>query len=263
MSAKFFKSFLIQETKKMKLDGIEYSLLMWLFNWCQLYEFCNLSRAEIEEKIPFVIKRSQFERAINHLVEVGFLIKESDRNTVTYHVVEDKFYELTETEKRKPVSQVNEKQVGLDVKPTEQLTEVIITNNSDKVNDKKSSDSYSLVNLPTASISVKPKKKLFVIPEIQEIADHMYNYLVEKGVRQVNGPLVNKEAECFFYFYNSKDWKVGKTPMKNWKSAASGWIARSNKNFELQTQTDYESLERFQRIANPDGFHFMKHEWDK
>lgn len=35
------------------------------------------------------------------------------------------------------------------------------------------------------------------------------------------------EAAAFFDYYESKGWKVGKTPMKNWKSALSGWIRRS------------------------------------
>lgn len=33
---------------------------------------------------------------------------------------------------------------------------------------------------------------------------------------------------AFFDFYDSKGWKVGNSPMKNWKSAASGWIRRQN-----------------------------------
>ena len=36
-----------------------------------------------------------------------------------------------------------------------------------------------------------------------------------------------KEAEKFWLFYDSKDWMVGKTKMKKWQSAASGWITRN------------------------------------
>jgi hypothetical protein len=38
-----------------------------------------------------------------------------------------------------------------------------------------------------------------------------------------------KEAEKFYYFYESNGWKVGKNPMKEWKMAASGWISRNKK----------------------------------
>lgn len=59
-----------------------------------------------------------------------------------------------------------------------------------------------------------------------------------------------KEAEKFWLFYDSKNWMVGKTKMKKWQSAASGWITRNkteagkknileasaNSNWHLQDQ---------------------------
>ena len=36
-----------------------------------------------------------------------------------------------------------------------------------------------------------------------------------------------KEAEKFWLFYDSKNWMVGKSKMKKWESAASGWITRN------------------------------------
>lgn len=35
-----------------------------------------------------------------------------------------------------------------------------------------------------------------------------------------------REAEKFCVFYSSKGWKVGRTPMKQWKSALAGWKFR-------------------------------------
>ena len=35
------------------------------------------------------------------------------------------------------------------------------------------------------------------------------------------------EAEKFWLFYDSKNWMVGKSKMKKWESAASGWITRN------------------------------------
>ena len=35
------------------------------------------------------------------------------------------------------------------------------------------------------------------------------------------------EAEKFWLFYDSKNWMVGKSKMKKWQSAASGWITRN------------------------------------
>lgn len=40
----------------------------------------------------------------------------------------------------------------------------------------------------------------------------------------------NIEAQKFWLFYDSKNWMVGKSKMKKWQSAASGWIARNKTN---------------------------------
>jgi hypothetical protein len=40
----------------------------------------------------------------------------------------------------------------------------------------------------------------------------------------------NIEAQKFWYFYDSKNWFVGKSKMKKWQSAANGWIARNKKD---------------------------------
>ena len=53
------------------------------------------------------------------------------------------------------------------------------------------------------------------------------SYFIEKGS-------TNIEAEKFWLFYDSKNWVVGKSKMKKWKSSASGWIAR-NKTEENKT----------------------------
>ena len=50
------------------------------------------------------------------------------------------------------------------------------------------------------------------------------------------------EAEKFWLFYDSKNWMVGKSKMKKWESAASGWITRNkqddNKKDILQASAD-------------------------
>lgn len=46
------------------------------------------------------------------------------------------------------------------------------------------------------------------------------SYFIEKGSTAI-------EAEKFWLFYDSKNWMVGKSKMKKWQSAASGWITRN------------------------------------
>ena len=66
----------------------------------------------------------------------------------------------------------------------------------------------------------QPKTTTIINPKsIEEVKA----YFQEKGSNK-------KEGEKFYYFYESKGWKVGKESMKNWKMAASGWISRNKKN---------------------------------
>lgn len=66
----------------------------------------------------------------------------------------------------------------------------------------------------------QPKTTTIINPKsIEEVKA----YFQEKGSNK-------KEGEKFYYFYESKGWKVGKESMKNWKMAAKGWISRNKKN---------------------------------
>lgn len=56
----------------------------------------------------------------------------------------------------------------------------------------------------------------FIPPTLEECVA----FFAEKGSTAV-------EAEKFFLFYDGKGWKVGREPMKKWRSAASGWILRN------------------------------------
>lgn len=38
------------------------------------------------------------------------------------------------------------------------------------------------------------------------------------------------DGEEFYYFYESKGWKIGKSPMKSWKAAIITWEKNSKKN---------------------------------
>lgn len=71
-----------------------------------------------------------------------------------------------------------------------------------------------------------PTKETRNIPEsIQEVI----NYFKGKGSNK-------REAERFYFYYESQGWRVGKNPMKDWRMAASGWISRNKKN---EPDSDY------------------------
>jgi len=70
-------------------------------------------------------------------------------------------------------------------------------------------DQQTLTELPIIKIPrfIKPNK------------DEVYEYMVEKEFE-----FAKMESEKFINFFESKGWKVGKTPMKSWKSAIANWI---------------------------------------
>jgi predicted transcriptional regulator len=66
---------------------------------------------------------------------------------------------------------------------------------------------------------ISKESKRFSKPTIQEIQE----YCAERK----NGI----DAEVFFDFYESKGWKVGTTPMKDWKACIRTWERKENKSF--------------------------------
>ena len=84
-------------------------------------------------------------------------------------------------------------------------------------------------------VSLEKKNKRFVKPTIEEIDA----YVKEKGY--------HIDAESFFNFYESKGWVVGKSPMKNWKSACGTW-EKTWKEQHPYTQEDDLSC---QKTNNP------------
>ena len=67
-------------------------------------------------------------------------------------------------------------------------------------------------------IDIRDKNnKRFIKPSVKEIADYC------------NNNNYNIDAERFYDYYESKGWKVGKAPMKDWKAAVRMWN-RNNKD---------------------------------
>lgn len=78
------------------------------------------------------------------------------------------------------------------------------------------------------------KRKRFTPPT----ADDVRTYAREKGF--------SIDAERFVDFYASKGWKVGSTPMKDWKAAVRNWVSRDRARTPdpvptVYTDPDYEN----------------------
>ena len=133
--------------------------------------------------------------------------------------------------------------------PTSEQMEQVGTNGSVSV---CVSDSVSVENSIVLSkekedtiISSEKKTRRFVKPTIEELRA----YIQEKGF--------SFDAETFYAFYESKGWKVGNTPMKNWKMACVTWSKnrnnnQNNNNYGRETAAEkirrtYEESEDFSR----------------
>ena len=76
------------------------------------------------------------------------------------------------------------------------------------------------------------KEKKFVKPSLEEIK----NYCLERK---------NKiDAERFFDYYESKGWKVGKAPMKDWQAAIRTWERNDN---EGNTNNEKSNGDKYSR----------------
>jgi len=92
----------------------------------------------------------------------------------------------------------------------------------------------------------KIKNNKFKKPTLKELI----NYFTELGI-------TTDESEVMFDYYESKGWKVGKAPMKCWKSATRNWVRRLNKKtdfpdyydkkIETQICDDPETLSKYHK----------------
>lgn len=79
-----------------------------------------------------------------------------------------------------------------------------------------------------ADAQSKPKRKVFVKPT----SDQIIEYCNSIGHGEF-------DADEFIDYYESKDWKVGRERMKDWKATVRNWIRRREKN-----QNQYSHMEQ-------------------
>ena len=75
-------------------------------------------------------------------------------------------------------------------------------------------------------------KSSFVPPTIEEVK----GYCQEKGY--------DVDPEQFVDFYQSKGWKIGKSPMKDWQAAVRTWVKRDNDFQKCRNDCDLPTAEQ-------------------
>lgn len=92
------------------------------------------------------------------------------------------------------------------------------------------------------SADLQHKSKKFTPPTEQDIAQ----YVIEKGF--------HFDPASFIPFYESKGWKVGNQPMKNWRAACQTWECRWKEKYgeqfyyQVQTNTLAGKAERYSML---------------
>ncbi len=139
---------------------------------------------------------SKIRTAIKKLISTNEIASKSHSQHTVFTMINYDVYQDDDKQDDKPVtneSQTNDKRIA--------------TNKNDKnVNNEKNDKKDIVARAP----------KRFTPPtDIETVS-----YFEEKGSTA-------SEAEKFWFFYDSKNWMVGKSKMKRWQSAASGWIKRN------------------------------------
>ena len=73
------------------------------------------------------------------------------------------------------------------------------------------------INIINTNLTDSNRKALFKKPTLDDVK----SYCIERNN--------NIDAEAFLDFYESKDWKIGKNKMKDWKAAVRTWERREVK----------------------------------
>jgi hypothetical protein len=90
-------------------------------------------------------------------------------------------------------------------------------NRAEQIQNRDRADTEKETVSAVASTAPR-KKKVFVKPTREEVQAH----LTSLGEFRFG-------ADEFYSYYESKGWRIGKTPMVSWKSAVGTWVARANK----------------------------------
>ena len=98
-----------------------------------------------------------------------------------------------------------------------------------KLNDKGSTQIYTdntNININNTNLTDNNKKDRFKKPTVDDVK----LYCTERN---------NKiDAEAFHDFYESKDWFVGKSKMKDWKASVRTWEKRDKKKPQTMSKID-------------------------
>lgn len=103
--------------------------------------------------------------------------------------------------------------------------------------------------------SPKPKRPPNVSPDGEVIEPKKSSKMVVPTQEEVNAFAIEyflstNEAKKFFCYYDSNGWRVGKNPMKNWKSAFKGWCARATDSPSRAQPKTFAQIDEEERLES-------------
>ena len=139
-------------------------------------------------------------RQLNEQVETKTRSRTSNQDKWLLKMLEDNKYIIREVKYKQGSREIESRYIKLVDTPS-------LKNYTDNTN----------ININNNNITYSNKKALFKKPTL----DSVKSYCIERNN--------NIDAEAFLDFYESKDWKIGKNKMKDWKAAVRTWERREVK----------------------------------
>lgn len=155
------------------------------------------------------LSKSQIRTAIKKLISTREIAQQSHSQHTVFTIKNYDSYQEDDTQNSKPVTRDSH------------TNDTRMTSNKNDKNDKNEK---------------KVSKSVFSKPSIDDVFSYFGEYAVSK-----ESFISRDEPEKFFDFYESKNWMVGKTKMKCWKSAARNWMRdKLQKKPSNNTRKDFE-----------------------
>ena len=147
------------------------------------------------------------------------IVKSIDGNLDHYTKKCERNKKIAEEREAKRAEEEHERDTNVQRTCNECDTDVSRTSGKTKTKTKTKTNNLSNDKLESegASNKSKPSPSRFIPPTLEEVKA----YVLEKGLEM--------DAEEFYDYYTAIGWKVGKSPMRDWKAAARNWARRDKK----------------------------------
>ena len=167
---------------------------------------------------------------LNHILKIEEMVNGKKRCYYQTNIIYDKGEFSVINNEKKPLTAIGKESIpvtgvnsipetGVESIPETGVESIPVYNNNKDINNKKSINK----KVPNGT---KKENARFQKPTVQEVEA----YIKEKGY--------HFDAEHFWNYYESKGWKVGNSPMKNWKAACATWESkRKSENPDKSEET--------------------------